>query len=241
MRSGFSRSFPHMSSRWIQSSTSRKCSVSDLWDRRDKLTSEAVVRLALALRETGRPDDAMKLLEQHAENDTDAMGTLAGQFKRRWLLEDTKDDAERAQALYQRGYDKSQAAQNWPQAFYHGINIAFMLFSYKNDRAAAQALVTSWRSVRRRPRRSGVLRPREKHTWSCRMRREHWKATESLSVSIRLQQRGRSIRFTDKPSSLARRAGLPSLPKGWIKSFAMALPVESPPNARHCQATMASI
>jgi hypothetical protein len=43
--------------------------------------------LAIALREVGRTDDSIALLEQQDRDDTDATGTLAGNLKRRWLLE----------------------------------------------------------------------------------------------------------------------------------------------------------
>ena len=40
--------------------------------------------------------------------------------------------------MYQRGFDLSEKAARHDQAFYHGINVAFMQLAYRNDGAAAQ-------------------------------------------------------------------------------------------------------
>jgi tetratricopeptide (TPR) repeat protein len=66
------------------------------------------------------------------------MGTLAGRLKRRWLVQRTAEDADRACDLYQQGFDLSEKAENHGQAFYHGINVAFMQLAYRNQKPAAK-------------------------------------------------------------------------------------------------------
>lgn len=91
----------------------------------DKLDERGLVQLALAYEGIGRQQDAIKLLET-VRGDTDAMGVLAGRLKRRWLVEQQRDDAERARDLYAEGFKISAERNDAPQAFYHGINLAFM-------------------------------------------------------------------------------------------------------------------
>jgi pimeloyl-ACP methyl ester carboxylesterase len=97
------------------------------------LDSVALVQLALAYESIGRGPDAIRLLEAHGSKSTDAMGTLAGRLKRRWLVNRNKGDAERALQLYQDALRISEEANNWEQAYYHAINVAFMKLAYIND------------------------------------------------------------------------------------------------------------
>ncbi len=88
----------------------------------------ALVSLALALDGLGKNGQALDLLENQGSrlSTTDAIGTLAGRIKRRWLVERAAADLDRAKALYRDAYDKSVAASNHAQAFYHAINLAFL-------------------------------------------------------------------------------------------------------------------
>jgi pimeloyl-ACP methyl ester carboxylesterase len=106
----------------------------------ESLDEGGLVQLALALESVGRRDDAIKALQSQPSHPdfTDAMGVLAGRLKRRWLVERKMDDAEKASELYQRGFTLSEKAGRHDQAFYHGINVAFMQLAYRNDEAAAQ-------------------------------------------------------------------------------------------------------
>jgi pimeloyl-ACP methyl ester carboxylesterase len=109
--------------------------VIDQWgDHPGDLDQAALVDLALAHDALGHHSQAMKVLADHATS-TDAQGTLAGRYKRRWLLERREADADRALELYQDAYD---SADDDEQALYHGINVAFMHFAFKNDQAAAK-------------------------------------------------------------------------------------------------------
>lgn len=104
----------------------------------ESLDEGGLVQLALALESVGRQDDAIKALQKVRPDFTDAMGVLAGRLKRRWLVGRRIEDAEKACELYQRGFELSDKAGRHDQAFYHGINVAFMLLAYRNDKTAAQ-------------------------------------------------------------------------------------------------------
>jgi pimeloyl-ACP methyl ester carboxylesterase len=107
---------------------------------KDELDARGLVDLALALEETGRQQDAIALLESKAGEDTDPIGVLAGRLKRRWLAERRRSDAVHAMERYKQGYDLSVAKQDHAQAFYHGINIAFMELAYGSDQDAASTV-----------------------------------------------------------------------------------------------------
>jgi pimeloyl-ACP methyl ester carboxylesterase len=105
-----------------------------------ELDEAGLVQLALALEGIERQEDAIRVLEKASPDQTDAIGVLAGRLKRRWLVERRKADALRAQELYQQGFDCAEAAQRHDQAFYHGINVAFMTLAYGNDLDGAKAM-----------------------------------------------------------------------------------------------------
>lgn len=105
-----------------------------------ELDDQALVQLALALEGIGRQRDAIKVLEEQGRSNTDAMGVLAGRLKRRWLVERRRADAERAWELYKKAFALAVKASDSPQAFYHGINVAFMELAYRGDHAAAKRM-----------------------------------------------------------------------------------------------------
>lgn len=107
---------------------------------KQELDDAALVQLALALEGVGRQEDAMKVLEEQGRSNMDAMGVLAGRLKRRWLLERRQTDAQRVQELYAEAFALAEAANDSKQAFYHGINIAFMDLAYGDDRSAAKTM-----------------------------------------------------------------------------------------------------
>jgi pimeloyl-ACP methyl ester carboxylesterase len=111
-----------------------------LEEQKAELDSEGLVQLALALEGTGRQDEAIALLEKYAGSDTDSMGVLAGRLKRRWLAGHRRADAERALSLYQRAFEISTAKSDHAQAYYHGVNVAFMELAYGSDHEAAKAM-----------------------------------------------------------------------------------------------------
>jgi len=101
------------------------------------------VALALALDGVGRRDEAIEVLKQRlGKPGTDAMGTLAGRLKRVWLAEGTETPAREALGLYRTAYDLSVEAGDPAQAFYHGINLAFMKFAFERDAAGAADMAT---------------------------------------------------------------------------------------------------
>ncbi len=109
-----------------------------LWVNRAGLDEDGRVQLALALEGVGRTEDAFEVLEGARPDHTDAMGTLAGRLKRRWLVQRLQADAERAQTLYQQGYDLSVQKGRDDQAFYHGVNVAFMQLLFEKNPQRAQ-------------------------------------------------------------------------------------------------------
>lgn len=112
--------------------------IRELEPNKDKLDQGGLVRLALALEKTGRQEDAVRLLEERAKDLTDVMGTLAGRYKRRWLNNSQQADGNRAYELYRRAYDLAVGKGEAAQAFYQGINVAFLENVFRKDSAAAQ-------------------------------------------------------------------------------------------------------
>jgi tetratricopeptide (TPR) repeat protein len=106
-----------------------------LWPIRSEIDAPAAVSLALALDSSGRREDAIQFLESRSEKDPDLLGTLAGRYKRRWLLDRKRADVERAFELYRTGYIHATSKQpvDQEQAFYHGINLAFLELAYGGD------------------------------------------------------------------------------------------------------------
>ena len=97
----------------------------------DGLDDAALASLALALDGLGRGKEALEVLERHYRagkglKSTDALGVLAGKVKRRWLIERSAADLERARTLYSDGLSRALADKDYEQAYYHGINIAFL-------------------------------------------------------------------------------------------------------------------
>jgi len=93
---------------------------------RGELTDKGAVELALALDALGRRAEAMEQLEQHTRKGTDVLGVLGGRYKRSWEAESRRSDFKKAVELYQQGYDEAVFKQDHPQAFYLGINLAYL-------------------------------------------------------------------------------------------------------------------
>jgi len=105
----------------------------------DDLDQKALVLYALALDEVGRRKDAINILERKINKSTDAMGVLAGRYKRQWLNEGRRDnDALKAFDLYSEAYKIAKDNNDIDQAFYNGINVAFMQLFKKNDKKSAK-------------------------------------------------------------------------------------------------------
>jgi tetratricopeptide (TPR) repeat protein len=112
--------------------------VDQLYPSRAALDPGALVQLALALEGVGRGTEALQLLTERRGKDTDAMGVLAGRLKRRWSVERDESDARRAMDLYQEAYSISTSRGDWAQAYYHGINLAFLELAWKSNVAGAR-------------------------------------------------------------------------------------------------------
>jgi tetratricopeptide (TPR) repeat protein len=98
----------------------------------------------MALDARNRREDAIDLLRAHGDTDLDAWGVLAGRYKRRWLVNEQQADLDQALELYQKGYAiaSTPASYNAGQAFYHGINLAYLQLA--SDRLAdAKGLATA--------------------------------------------------------------------------------------------------
>lgn len=103
---------------------------------RSNLTDSGAVELALALDALGRRNEAMELLEQHKRAGTDVLGVLAGRYKRRWISESRRGDFKRAVQLYRQGYDEAVSKQDHAQAFYLGINLAYLALAGETRNSA---------------------------------------------------------------------------------------------------------
>ena len=112
--------------------------VADLYPGREQLDRKALVRLAIALDALGRRDEAYEMLAKRADLDSDAIGTMAGRLKRKWLLSRQQADGDAAMEHYAKGHALATAANNLPQVYYHGINLAFLEFVLRGDRPAAK-------------------------------------------------------------------------------------------------------
>jgi len=108
------------------------------------LDDYGAVQLAIALEKTGASASALAVLKSHKPKGTDVLGVLAGRLKRRWWLTSNADDLEDARKLYQEAYDQS-VAKNPPdddQAYYHGINLAYLAVAAQRDFNTARAMAS---------------------------------------------------------------------------------------------------
>jgi pimeloyl-ACP methyl ester carboxylesterase len=105
----------------------------------DGLDDTGAVDLAIALERVGRSGEALNVLSVHKPRGTDVQGVLAGRLKRRWLVTRTEADYQSAARLYQQAYAQA-TGQNPPdsdQAYYHGINLAFLELAHATNYGAA--------------------------------------------------------------------------------------------------------
>jgi pimeloyl-ACP methyl ester carboxylesterase len=104
-----------------------RSAVDTLLPMRADLDNNALVSLALALEGVGREIEALTILETYGhKKSTDAIGTLAGRLKRRWLASRDAKDYARAKELYEEGALQSEADGDHDQSYYHLINVAFL-------------------------------------------------------------------------------------------------------------------
>ncbi len=120
-------------------SSSHTRTVSDLWEIRNTIGTKELVKLALALEMVGRQKDAIDLLTAKHAGDTELTGVLAGRHKRRWLADSAElaGEGDRALTLYAEAYRLAADRGDHSQAFYNGINAAFLNLALLNDRGGA--------------------------------------------------------------------------------------------------------
>jgi tetratricopeptide (TPR) repeat protein len=92
----------------------------------EPLEHGVAIAVALALDALGRGDEAIALLERSSERPTDATATLAGRYKRKWLLGGLAADWQRSRDLYLQAYAIAAEAADDEQSMYHAINVAFL-------------------------------------------------------------------------------------------------------------------
>jgi len=114
--------------------------IADLWPTRDRLDPKAAVSLALALQRLDREPDAYEVLKSNYDRmkssgnvNPDALGTFGGLMKRRWMAHRTVESGQQALDLYSEGYDLAVAKGRHEQAFYHAINLTFLLIAFADD------------------------------------------------------------------------------------------------------------
>ena len=103
--------------------------IDTLLPKADKIDSDALACLSLALEGVGQRDEALEVLIKYfkgGRSSTDAQGILAGRLKRRWLVGREQSDLDRAKELYSDALQRSMAANDHSQAYYHAINVAFL-------------------------------------------------------------------------------------------------------------------
>jgi pimeloyl-ACP methyl ester carboxylesterase len=116
--------------------------VIDSWgEHADELDQDALVDLALAYEFRGDKARAMEILETRPELSTDAMGVLAGRYKRRWRMDRRQADGDRALELYTQAYEIADGTGVHAQAYYLGVNVAFMhlVYTKRQDEMTAMA------------------------------------------------------------------------------------------------------
>lgn len=92
----------------------------------DKLDEGSLVQYALALCAETKPDVAIEALIRYGQmkKRTDAMGTLAGRYKRLWQQSGIEDFYRYADELYTDAYNLSEGDPD--QLYYHAINLAYL-------------------------------------------------------------------------------------------------------------------
>lgn len=104
----------------------------------DFLDDKELVNLALAFDALGDKQKSKEILEKRYGTtlDTDLMGTLAGRYKREWLCFDNPSAADKSLEYYTKAYYLAIKRSDYEQAYYNGINLAFLNLAYKRDDTA---------------------------------------------------------------------------------------------------------
>jgi len=116
--------------------------IDELLPRQGSLTTKEVVDLSLALEARNRVPEAIVLLRSRHKGNTEISGVLAGRLKRLWLSdpETYAADGPEAEQLYSSAFEQAKQAGDHKQAFYNGINAAFMTLALHNRPEDASAI-----------------------------------------------------------------------------------------------------
>ena len=115
--------------------------VSRLENESDLSVAE-VKEYVFALEMVGLQDRAIGVLETKHVGDSDLTGILAGRLKRRWLAnpEEQSIEGQRSYELYRQGFEQAVEQLDYCQAFYHGINVAFLELALHESRYDARQM-----------------------------------------------------------------------------------------------------
>ena len=102
--------------------------VERLLPRADDLDVRSMKQLVFALEGLGRVEEIMDLLREHplAQRNTHLLGLIAGRLKRKYLETLSFATAQESFTFYEKGLELAQKREDWSEAYYHSINLAFL-------------------------------------------------------------------------------------------------------------------
>ena len=102
----------------------------------DDLDVRSMKQLVFALEGLGRVDEIMDLLQEHplAKRNTHLLGIIGGRLKRKYLESQSYSTANEAMKFYQQGLKIAESREDWGEAYYHSINLAFLALLAMDDR-----------------------------------------------------------------------------------------------------------
>lgn len=110
----------------------------------DQLDEDSLVHYALALCFENKLNDAIEVLIKFGQKmkRTDAMGTLAGRYKRLWQQSGIEDFYKFSEELYAEAYKLSHGDPD--QLFYHAINLSYLNTAYGKGKTKAMEAALPW-------------------------------------------------------------------------------------------------
>lgn len=166
--------------------------VDALLPRAASLDDAALVTLALALDGLGRGEEGIAFLERRYSGGgsyTDALGTLGGRLKRRWLAERDANDLYRARSLYAEGLRLATEQNDHEQAYYHAINVAFLDLMSPSPGTSVSPNVSEMASL--------AL------SHCTRSSESHWRLATEAEAQLILGDLGRAISLYSRAISMA--------------------------------------
>ena len=102
--------------------------VNELLPRKDDLDKNGLTRLIFALEGLERNDEIYNILNNHpiAKDNTDLMGIIGGRHKRDYLKTFLASSSNLSIEYYSKALKLSVENQDYPQIYYHAINLAFL-------------------------------------------------------------------------------------------------------------------